>query len=53
MSIKGANIKININDLDKSISFYESIGVTVQNRWGNSLCTTDGIWSCYWATSNQ
>lgn len=33
--IKEANLTINVKDLDKSISFYESIGLTVKNRWGS------------------
>jgi predicted enzyme related to lactoylglutathione lyase len=35
MTIKDSNITINVKDLDNSISFYESIGLAVQNRWGN------------------
>ena len=35
MSIKESNITINVKDLDKSISFYESIGLKIKNRWGN------------------
>lgn len=35
MIIKGSNITINVRDLDSSISFYESIGLKVTNRWGN------------------
>ena len=35
MKIKEANITLNVKDLDKSISFYESIGLTVKNRWAN------------------
>ncbi len=35
MTIKESNITINVKDLDKSISFYESIGLTVKNRWGS------------------
>jgi catechol 2,3-dioxygenase-like lactoylglutathione lyase family enzyme len=35
MTIKESNITINVKDLDKSISFYESIGLTTKNRWGN------------------
>jgi catechol 2,3-dioxygenase-like lactoylglutathione lyase family enzyme len=34
MTIKGSNITINVRDLDKSISFYQSIGLMVKNRWG-------------------
>ena len=35
MTIKESNITINVKDMDKSISFYESIGLTVKNRWGD------------------
>ena len=35
MTIKGSNVTVNGKDLDKSISFYESIGLIVNNRWGN------------------
>ena len=35
MEIKDSNITIDVKDLDKSISFYESIGLTVKNRWGS------------------
>lgn len=35
MTIKESNITINVKDLDKSVSFYQSIGLTIKNRWGN------------------
>ncbi len=35
MTIKESNITINVKDLDKSISFYQSIGLEIKNRWGN------------------
>ena len=35
MTIKEANVTINVRDMNKSISFYESIGFAVKNRWGN------------------
>ena len=35
MIIKESNITINVKDLDKSILFYESIGLIVKNRWEN------------------
>jgi predicted lactoylglutathione lyase len=35
MTIKESNITINVKDLDKSVSFYESIGFTIKNRWDN------------------
>lgn len=45
MSIKEANITINVKDMEKSISFYESIGLTTKNRWGNHYAqlTAPGI----------
>ncbi len=35
MAIKDSNITINVKDLDRSVLFYESIGLTIKNRWGN------------------
>ena len=35
MIIKESNLTINVRDLDKSISFYLSIGLTLKTRWGN------------------
>jgi predicted enzyme related to lactoylglutathione lyase len=35
MAIKEGNVTIMVNDIGKSISFYESIGLTLKNRWGN------------------
>lgn len=45
MTIKESNITINVKDLDKSISFYESIGFSVKNRWNNHYAqlTASGI----------
>ena len=45
MIIKNSNITINVSDLDKSIEFYESIGLTVNNRWGSHYAqlTAPGI----------
>src|SRR5947208_16397376 len=45
MIIKDSNITINVKDLDKSISFYQSIGLTIKNRWGNHYAqlTAPGI----------
>jgi len=45
MVIKESNITVNVKDLDKSISFYESIGLTMKNRWGNyyAQMTAPGI----------
>jgi catechol 2,3-dioxygenase-like lactoylglutathione lyase family enzyme len=35
MAIKDGNVTIMVKDMDKSISFYESLGLKLQNRWGN------------------
>jgi len=35
MTIKQANVTINVKDMDAAVSFYQSIGLAVQNRWGN------------------
>jgi len=45
MKIKDSNITINIRDMEKSISFYESIGFTLKQRWSNyyAQLTAPGI----------
>jgi catechol 2,3-dioxygenase-like lactoylglutathione lyase family enzyme len=35
MKIKESNVTINVRDLDNSVSFYQSIGFELKNRWGN------------------
>ncbi|HEY6063007.1 MAG TPA: VOC family protein [Chitinophagaceae bacterium] len=35
MIIKESNVTIHVKDMDKSISFYQSIGFGLKNRWGN------------------
>ena len=35
MTIKESNLTIMVKEMDKSISFYQSIGFTVKNRWAN------------------
>ncbi len=35
MTIKDSNVTINVKDMDRSISFYQSIGFNVKNRWSN------------------
>jgi catechol 2,3-dioxygenase-like lactoylglutathione lyase family enzyme len=35
MTIKDSNLTINVKDLDRSVSFYESLGLTLKNRWGS------------------
>jgi catechol 2,3-dioxygenase-like lactoylglutathione lyase family enzyme len=43
--IKGTDVTIMVKDLDKSISFYEKIGLKLQNRWGEHYArvVTTGI----------
>jgi catechol 2,3-dioxygenase-like lactoylglutathione lyase family enzyme len=45
MKIKESNVTINVKNLDQSISFYVSIGLTVKERWGNDYAqlTAPGI----------
>jgi catechol 2,3-dioxygenase-like lactoylglutathione lyase family enzyme len=35
MTIKDSNVTIMVKDMDKSVSFYQSIGFAVKKRWGN------------------
>jgi len=35
MTIKDSNVTIMIKDMDKSVSFYQSLGFAVKNRWGD------------------
>ncbi len=35
MAIKDSNITINVKDMVRSVSFYQSLGLTVKNRWAN------------------
>jgi predicted enzyme related to lactoylglutathione lyase len=45
MKIKDSNITINVADIERSISFYKSIGFTLKNRWDNHYAqlVTPGI----------
>jgi catechol 2,3-dioxygenase-like lactoylglutathione lyase family enzyme len=45
MTITNSNITVNVKDLDKSISFYKSIGLAVTSRWGNNYAqlTAPGV----------
>src|SRR4030095_13185318 len=45
MSIKDANVTIMVKDMDKSVSFYESLGFDIKQRWGNHYAqlTAPGI----------
>jgi catechol 2,3-dioxygenase-like lactoylglutathione lyase family enzyme len=35
MVLKAANVTIMVKDMDKSVSFYQSLGLELRNRWGN------------------
>jgi catechol 2,3-dioxygenase-like lactoylglutathione lyase family enzyme len=45
ISIKDTNVTIMVKDMDKAISFYESIGLTLKQRWDNhyAMMTAPGI----------
>jgi predicted enzyme related to lactoylglutathione lyase len=45
MKIKESNVTIMVKDMDVSIPFYQSLGVTLQDRWGNHYAqmTAPGI----------
>jgi catechol 2,3-dioxygenase-like lactoylglutathione lyase family enzyme len=45
MLIKESTITLNVKDLDKAIDFYQSLGMTLKNRWGNhyAMVTAPGI----------
>ena len=54
MTIKQSNVTINVKDMDQSVSFYQSIGFSVKNRWGNfyAQLTAPGIVIGLHPTSN-
>jgi predicted enzyme related to lactoylglutathione lyase len=35
IKINDANITIMVNDMDKAVNFYESIGLAIKQRWDN------------------
>ena len=45
MKITGSNVTIMVKDMDKAISFYENIGLTLKSRWGNhyAMVVAEGI----------
>src|SRR6266487_6970242 len=45
MTIKQANVTINVKDMDTSISFSQSLGLKIESRWGNHFAqlTAPGI----------
>jgi catechol 2,3-dioxygenase-like lactoylglutathione lyase family enzyme len=42
MNIKESNITIMVKNMDRSILFYQSLGFTLQNRWGNHYAQMSG-----------
>jgi predicted enzyme related to lactoylglutathione lyase len=45
IKINGTNVTIMVMNMDKAISFYESIGLKLQNRWGDhyAMMTTTSL----------
>ena len=42
MTIKQSNVTIMVRDMDNAISFYESIGLKLKNRWGYHYAMLEG-----------
>ena len=42
MKLKESNVTIMVNDMDKSIHFYESIGLKLKQRWGDHYAMIKG-----------
>jgi len=42
MKLTGSNVTIMVKDMSKSIAFYESIGLKLQQRWGDNYAMIDG-----------
>jgi catechol 2,3-dioxygenase-like lactoylglutathione lyase family enzyme len=45
LTIKETNVTILVQDMDKAVAFYETIGLTIKNRWGDHYAqlVTTGI----------
>jgi len=45
IKITESNVTIMVRDMDKSIHFYEQIGLTLKQRWDNhyAMITTEGV----------
>lgn len=45
MTINSTNVTIMVNDMDKAIDFYTSIGMELKQRWDNhyAMMTTTGL----------
>ena len=42
MTLKNSNITIMVKDMDRSVSFYQSLGFALKNRWGNHYAQMTG-----------
>jgi catechol 2,3-dioxygenase-like lactoylglutathione lyase family enzyme len=42
MQINESNITINVKDLNKSVLFYESLGLQIKHRWNNKYAQLAG-----------
>lgn len=42
MKLNGSNVTIMVKDMSKSIAFYESIGLKLQQRWGDNYAMVEG-----------
>jgi catechol 2,3-dioxygenase-like lactoylglutathione lyase family enzyme len=42
MQLTGSNVTIMVKDMNKSISFYESIGLKLKQRWDDNYAMIDG-----------
>jgi predicted enzyme related to lactoylglutathione lyase len=45
INITGSNVTIMVKDMDRSISFYEQLGMTLKQRWGDNyaMVSAEGI----------
>ncbi len=41
IKIASTNVTIMVKDMDKAISFYESIGLTLKQRWGDNYAMVE------------
>lgn len=42
MKLTGSNVTIMVKDMNKSIAFYESIGLKLKQRWGDNYAMIEG-----------
>ncbi len=45
MKITGSNVTIMVKNMDTAINFYQNLGLTIQQRWGDhyAMLTAEGI----------